>query len=156
MCSSDLGDETPDQRGAAGKRLLHHLTTEYPLQPFSSRYFDAGDDRLFTYSKAWARAHGEISDAQHENTLPPPPALESTLDLKALTRFLKNPSQHFLNQRLNVYFERGDTLGEDDERFEFSNLDVYKHGDKVFESLDALTGDPDAGTFKREIGRAHV
>ncbi|MCO6063209.1 exodeoxyribonuclease V subunit gamma, partial [Pseudomonas sp. MOB-449] len=38
--------------------LLHALTTEHPLQPFSRRYF--GDDpALFSYAREWAALHGQ-------------------------------------------------------------------------------------------------
>jgi exodeoxyribonuclease V gamma subunit len=147
------GDEAPEKRIPAGKRLLHHLTTEYPLQPFSARYFDSADERLFTYSNEWARTHGEAQSHQDETAPLPPPDIESTLDLKALARFLKNPSQHFLNQRLNVYFERGESVGDDDESFVFTNLNVYTIGEKVFESLDALKDDSEDGIFKKVLSK---
>lgn len=135
------GDEAPEKRMMAGKRLLHHLTTEYPLQPFSSRYFDHKESRFFTYSHEWAKTHALPASSFVDEAMLPFPHTEIPLDLQTLGRFLKNPSQHFLNQRLNVYFERGESIGEDDESFAFTNLDVYTNGQKVFDGLDALEGE---------------
>jgi exodeoxyribonuclease V gamma subunit len=42
----------------AGEHLLQALTCEYPLQPFSLRYFESGHDAHgVTYVREWQQAH---------------------------------------------------------------------------------------------------
>ena len=115
---------------AADDRLLQALTTEYPLQPFSRRYFGADDDpRIFTYAHEWQRAHAaDTRTAATEALAPWLP--ETPIALDTLQGFLARPVRHFFNQRLNVHFggEEADTL--DDEPFALDGLERYQaiHG----------------------------
>lgn len=149
-------DVEPEKKIPTGKRLLHHLTTVYPLQPFSPRYYDSKETQLFTYSKEWAKTHDVSARLISEEIAPLSPIIDSSPDLKSLGRFLKNPSQHFLNQRLNVYFERGETIAENDENFEFTHLNRYKSGEKVFEALDGIEGEINDASFDSIISKVRA
>jgi len=124
--------------------LPGELTTEYPLQPFSRRYFGADDaPRLFTYAHEWQRAHA--ADARGTAAEPLAPwQPEAPLALDALQSFLARPVRHFFNQRLKVYFggEEADTL--DDEPFALDGLERYQAIQGVLQA--ALAGDGGAAS----------
>ncbi len=112
-------------------------TTEHPLQPFSSRYFDGRG--LVTYAREWRSAHvdGDVNEASHA-TMPPfePSAVPLTID--ALARFLKNPVKAFFRQRLDVAFHERDDAVDDDEAFGLDGL-------ARFSVLEELVGASPAG-----------
>jgi exodeoxyribonuclease V gamma subunit len=117
------GDDAGDAR--AGQRLLDALTTEYPLQPFGRRYFDAdGDPRIFTYAAEWQRAHQAAPGAGAVPLAPWQP--ETALSLGLLQRFLKAPAKTFYAERLGVRFAGNDEADDDSEPFALDGL--QRHG----------------------------
>ncbi len=140
----------------AGKHLLAALTTEYPLQPFSRRYFEAGHDpRVFTYAREWQQAH-RIDVAQPDTGELPPWVPDTALSLGQLQRFLAKPVAYFFNQRLKVYFTETADDALDEEPF---GLDGLQHYDAIRRVLQAvLEADPDippdhvAATAVRRLG----
>lgn len=123
------GTPTGD-RNKAGKALLDALTIEYPLQPFSQAYMEASESsegRLFTYAHEWlptglpkdAPIEGQDLDLPLPNEIP-------TLSLRGLGQFLRNPSEHFFNRRLNVYFDWVESQIDDDENFVLDALQSYQ------------------------------
>jgi exodeoxyribonuclease V gamma subunit len=110
----------------AGARLLAALTTEYPLQPFSRRYFSADDDRrVFTYAREWQQAHRSGRTLPVAATLVPWQP-DTALGIVALQRFLARPVAYFFNQRLKVHFTDGDDEAIDEEPFALDGL--QRHG----------------------------
>lgn len=100
---------------------LVSLTTEYPLQAFSPRYFDAASDaRVFTYAGEWQRAH-QATPASDDAPLPPWPR-EAPLNLALLQRFLKAPAKAFYAERLAVHFAGSDEADTDNEPFALDPL----------------------------------
>jgi exodeoxyribonuclease V gamma subunit len=94
------GDDAHDPQ--SGGKLLAALTTDYPLQAFSQRYFDAaGDSRLFTYAGEWQRAR-QAASAGDDAPLPAWQP-EAALDLGLLQRFLKSPAKTFYAERLGSF-----------------------------------------------------
>ena len=117
------GDEARDPESA--EKLLAALTTEYPLQAFSQRYFDAdGDPRLFTYAYEWQRAREAAPGAG--NAPLPPWQPEAALDLGLLQRFLKSPAKTFYAERLGVRFDELDDADAEQEAFALDGLE--RHG----------------------------
>lgn len=111
--------------GKQGERLLAHLTTEYPLQPFSRRYFEHGHDpRMFTYAREWQLAHRADASASAPVALPSL-APDAPLGIGQLQRFLARPVATYFNQRLRVFFDRGSTDTVDDEPFALDGLQRY-------------------------------
>ncbi|MDO1527496.1 exodeoxyribonuclease V subunit gamma [Fulvimonas sp. R45] len=112
------GDDARDPD--AGRRLLDALTTEYPLQPFGRRYFEAdGDPRVFTYASEWQRAHRPAT-AVDAPLAPWQP--EAPLGLGLLQRFLKAPARSFYAERLGVHFADDDGEAADAEPFALDGL----------------------------------
>jgi len=132
---------TEAERGNARRRL----TVEHPLQPFSRRYFDGADPRLYSYAATYAAAltnHDHVrsvaaapasqSDEPGEadggppelppvffNGMPPAPARPDTeipvVTGADLAAFLANPSRFFLQRRLHIQLLRPEDILSDEE-----------------------------------------
>ncbi|MFK2931060.1 exodeoxyribonuclease V subunit gamma [Dyella agri] len=133
-------DDANDADGA--KNLLAALTTAYPLQAFSQRYFDAGDDaHLFTYASEWQRARHA---APASDTAPLAAwHAETALSLGQLQRFLKAPARTFYAERLGVRFDALDDADEEHEPFLLGGLERYGATDALLRTaivsgVDAL------------------
>ncbi|TKB47321.1 exodeoxyribonuclease V subunit gamma [Ferrimonas sediminicola] len=108
---------------AGGDTLVAGLTWVHPLQPFSSRYFDARSGELFSYGQEWCQVHTP-PDAGQE------PAMESwqgedPIELRALVGLLRDPVGCFMNQRLGVWFNQEVAASEDLEPFALDHLQRY-------------------------------
>ena len=128
-------------RHADDADLLAALTTEYPLQAFSPRYFDAASDaRLFTYAAEWQRAR---RTASHRDDAPLPAwQPEGALDLGLLQRFLRSPARLFYATRLGVRFESLDEADAEHEAFALDGLERYQATDALLRT--ALAADTEA------------
>lgn len=122
-----------------GEQLLHALTQEHPLQPFSQRYFQKGS-ALFSYAHEWQVLHqlGEHSTAVSDAL--PPYVGDEALSLSQLQDFLRHPVRHFFSQRLNVFFEALEAPTPDEEPFVLDALQRYSLSESL---LGAALTDPD-------------
>ena len=119
-----------------GREVLAQRSTEHPLQPFSRRYFEAGE--LFTHAREW-RAAFVVADGGDAAATPAPQAQAAPrLTVGMLANFLKNPVKHFFQQRLAVVFAQEDEASPDDEPFELDGLED-------FGLLAQVTGELSAG-----------
>ncbi|WP_148716007.1 exodeoxyribonuclease V subunit gamma [Chitinolyticbacter meiyuanensis] len=106
-------------RSADGSELLHALTTEHPLQPFSPRYFD-GEHGLVSYAREWLSAHEAAPEAVAGPL--PPFQPDAALNLATLRRFLRNPVEAFFAERLKVVLDEVAHDDSDDEPFALDGL----------------------------------
>ncbi|MCX2542702.1 exodeoxyribonuclease V subunit gamma [Pseudomonas sp. COW5] len=113
------GWRTTDERAD----LLHAMTQEHPLQPFSSRYFHEGDE-LFSYANEWQVLHQRHEPDEVKGMLEPH-VQDEPLGLALLQDFLRNPVRHFFTQRLKVYFEAAQVPQADEEPFVLDALQRY-------------------------------
>ncbi|MDD2817059.1 MAG: exodeoxyribonuclease V subunit gamma [Thiotrichaceae bacterium] len=110
-----------------------HLSTHHPLQPFSPRYFDQQQPRLFSYSEEYCAASQQMQQLRDGTwkfitTALPEPAEEThnTLDIQRLVRFFRNPSEYFLKERLGLRLpEQEDILKENEPFHVEAGLDEY-------------------------------
>ncbi|MCC7413192.1 MAG: exodeoxyribonuclease V subunit gamma [Gammaproteobacteria bacterium] len=123
---------------AAGAVLVRH-----PLQPFSRRYFDGGDDRLFSYAGELASAV-QVRATQDLSAPAPlladplaPDAQAHTLDVADLVGFWINPSRAFLEHRLALRLAPGEDVLEHDEPFTLAGLARWRCEDALINLLDA-------------------
>ena len=116
------GWRLPENNAAHDQQLLDAITTEYPLQAFSERYFDTASP-LFTYAAEWAQARR--AKTHSEPTLLSPWQTESVLDIRTLQRFLARPAACFYSERLKVRFEDIDTGMDDNEPFALDGLENH-------------------------------
>lgn len=118
-----LASAASDDKRDAGEQLIHALTLEHPLQPFSARYFHQGTG-LFSYAREWQQLHGGPQAAQVAVGLTPFEP-EEPLSLTQLQDFLRHPVRHFFSQRLNVFFESAEAPVADEEPFVLDALERY-------------------------------
>ncbi|WP_434341285.1 exodeoxyribonuclease V subunit gamma [Motilimonas cestriensis] len=116
------------------------LMTEYPLQPFSPRYFN-GD--YTTFAQQWwfdGERQQKLSFVEVENgkvlsqILPTADAELSQpieLDLQQLIRFFRHPCQSFMNQTLKVWLPLEEGGQFDHEPFSLNGLDNYLLGNQI-------------------------
>lgn len=119
------GYRLPDGGDPVRQLLLRH-----PLQPFSRRYFDAGDQRLFSYARTWLAAARTQVEAEpppfSDAELPEPGEIFKTLQLQDPIRFLHNPARYFLTERLGLTLPEGVEIPEDTEPFDAEQLARYR------------------------------
>jgi exodeoxyribonuclease V gamma subunit len=122
-----------------GANLAEHLVVRHPLQPFSRSYFDGSDGRLFSYARAWLDAARTEVEAQiapfAETELEAAEEELRTLDIEELIRFLRNPAQSFLIQRLGLKLPDEVEIPEDTEPFDADNLERYQLRQSLLQGL---------------------
>jgi exodeoxyribonuclease V gamma subunit len=105
--------------------LLQALTTEHPLQPFSSRYFSTnkqnGIDGLYSYAQEWRAAHDVGPHVAFASVSPNERQL-TPLTLTQLTAFFKQPAQAYFGEQLAVRFPHQDEESANDEPFVLQGL----------------------------------
>jgi exodeoxyribonuclease V gamma subunit len=120
-----------DEQAAAWRQpaLRPAVVVPHPLQPWSRRYRDGADPRLFT----WSRADLEPSPQQgppapwFDRAVEPPPELTGpVIPLELLLEFWKHPSRFFLRRVLGVRLLRSDDPEPLTEPFELNNLDNWR------------------------------
>ena len=112
-----LAGEQPDA-------LLHALTLEHPLQPFSARYFHDGNAQLFSYAKEWQQLHASPAPSTAQLRLDDHQPV-AALSIALLQDFVRNPVRHFYSQRLKVFFESAEAPSPDEEPFSLDALQRY-------------------------------
>jgi len=119
------GYRLPDGTDPARRLVLRH-----PLQPFSRRYFDASDDRLFSYGRTWLNAARTQVEAGippfFDAALPEPDAAFKTFELTGLIRFLRDPARYFLTERLGLHLPEDAEVPEDTEPFDAVRIERYR------------------------------
>ena len=139
-----------------GKAALEKRTTVHPLQPFSRRYFLAGETAdssvVFTYSREWRAAHGVAAPTEVAPEVAPEAALEAASMVAAevapaeapavppaaedLARFLQNPVREYFRHRLGVSFPRFDESPPDEEPFVVGGLDGWSLNQDVLRAIE--------------------
>ncbi len=124
--------------GEEGRSAAAELLLEHPLQPFDARYFDGDDPRLFSYDE---RALGDAHILQRPRptlepvfcpaALPPAPERTPAVTIERLARFLRNPAQAFLRNRLGLYAGDDDESLEDREPITLQPRDAWDVGDAL-------------------------
>ncbi|WP_430318215.1 exodeoxyribonuclease V subunit gamma [Pseudomonas nitroreducens] len=124
-----------------GGGLLHALTTEHPLQPFSRRYFGA-EPGLFSYAHEWAALHRQATPSEPAVGLP---AWEGGQQLspELLQSFLRDPVKCFFTRRLKVHLDEEEQAQLDSEPFALNALEHYQLQEGLLKSA-VLARDGDA------------
>ncbi|MBJ9978398.1 exodeoxyribonuclease V subunit gamma [Pseudomonas sp. S75] len=126
----------------AGQRLLHALTQEHPLQPFSQRYFQKGS-ALFSYAHEWQVLHQPREDALATPAALPAYQSDDPLSLAQLQDFLRHPVRHFFSQRLKVFFEAVQAPTPDEEPFVLDALQRYSLSERLLDAALRAPDDPE-------------
>ena len=87
--------------GADSNRLI----TEHPLQPFSARYYDGGDPRLFSYEPAYVAALQQpmqpLAPFSQPLSIEPKPLVH--INGQDLLQFWQSPARAWLRNRLDLH-----------------------------------------------------
>ncbi|KAB0490203.1 exodeoxyribonuclease V subunit gamma [Pseudomonas vancouverensis] len=113
------------------QNLLHAMTQEHPLQPFSARYFHEGDE-LFSYASEWQALHHAFKPMMDTEVLDAH-VQDEPLGIAQLQDFLRNPVRHFFSQRLKIFFEAAQVPLVDEEPFVLDALQRYNLSDSLLE-----------------------
>lgn len=113
-----------------GTDVEARLVVQHPLQPFSPRYFDGSDPRLFSFSTDWCRAAQTRPepgcDRFYSAPLAPTAAEKTpggngiqleTLEIEDLIRFLRDPASWFLRRVLGLGRPESEARIEESEPF---------------------------------------
>ncbi|MCU1719466.1 exodeoxyribonuclease V subunit gamma [Pseudomonas sp. 5P_3.1_Bac2] len=119
---------------AGGGDLLHALTLEHPLQPFSLRYFSQ-QPGLFSYAHEWAALHQQASPVTADEPLPYWPGTQE-LSPELLQSFLRDPLKCFFTRRLKVFLDEQEQADLDIEPFALDGLQRYQLQERLLN--DAL------------------
>jgi len=133
------------------------LVVRHPLQPFSPRYFDRRDERLFSYAASYCEGASSLSKAlELPGSLFERPLTgrvrdeeRQTVSLSELIRFFELPIKYLLNRRLQVYLTEKDFDVPDREPWQLSKLEEWAIGHELVE-----LGVSDLGLESYEIIRA--
>lgn len=112
------------------------LVVPHPLQPFSRRYFDGADPRLFSYRQDWCQAARSRPEPGCDRFITGPlaPTREGkgaverspeTLEIQDLIRFLRDPPGWFLSHRLGLRAAVEDQALEETEPFTLKGLEAW-------------------------------
>jgi exodeoxyribonuclease V gamma subunit len=117
------------------------LVVEHPLQPFSPRYFDGADARLFSYGAGHGRGARSLRGARRPSPvfiarrLPPEGGAECAVDVDELVRFFDNPSRSFLQRRLALFLGGDAEALPEREPLFLAGLDRWRVGDRLLARL---------------------
>jgi exodeoxyribonuclease V gamma subunit len=117
-------------RAGWGEAAVAARTVEHPLQPFSRRYFEAGQT-LLTYAKEWRQAHdvalavGSAPQVEPDKLPPFVPDPAAPLSLRRLAAFVRQPVRAFFRERLSVWFDSTDSEVQDEEAFSLAGLEAH-------------------------------
>ncbi len=117
------------------------VALRHPLQPWSQRYVDGRDPRLFTYSRA-ARGAARGDDAGRFVTAPLAGSAELPVELpfERFAEFWRHPSRYFLVHTLRLRLPRDGDEDLETEPFAVSALDRWRLLDPAVRA--ALRGEP--------------
>ncbi len=113
-----------------GGSVRKHVATEHPLQPFSARYFDRSDPKLFSYSRENCGAARTAKTEKPSRFIDRPlevagAADEEAVDLDDLIAFWSEPCRFFCAHTLGLRFPRYAQSAGDAEPFDINSLDRY-------------------------------
>jgi exodeoxyribonuclease V gamma subunit len=135
-----------EDRGIA--QVLPRLVIRHPLQPFSARYVDGIDDRLFRYAAEPQASEPQASEPQasepqaapaephfgvplFERPLSPPSDPSEDVDLAELITFYRDPIVYLLTRRLRVALQQHSAETRDTLPLQMRGLEAYQVGARL-------------------------
>ncbi len=113
--------------------VLPRVLTRHPLQPFSARYFDGSDERLFSYVAypSTDEAVAVTPSTLFTQPLGLPENASDDIELEELIDFYGDPILYLLRRRLRVAFHRVEDQACDGLPLLLSSLESYQVGDRL-------------------------
>ncbi|RMF25155.1 MAG: exodeoxyribonuclease V subunit gamma [Deltaproteobacteria bacterium] len=123
--------------GAGGAPASDALVVEHPFAPYSPRYFDGSDDRLWSYSSADCDAARLLAEEASKREPfvegPVEVVVPRTIELSDLVSFWRHPSRFFCRRTLGLFLERQEGPGDDCEPFRLEGLSEFVVGQRLIE-----------------------
>lgn len=94
------------------KSAVRPWRVQHPLQPFDSRYFDASDQRLFTYAKRFeglAKSGVKPLHGFRQGSVSTQEPLPERIQLRDLKGYYRDPARHLLRDRLQLSLDALDS-----------------------------------------------
>jgi exodeoxyribonuclease V gamma subunit len=128
--------------GTAREDALARLVTREPMQPFSPRYYEQGEDcldtRVFTFRGGWRAGvdslfgtRGTLPSLVDDSEARAPEIAEVTLD--ELKRFFEHPARYYLQGVLQLDLEIRATATSDEESHTLDRLQESRLRSELFE-----------------------
>ena len=108
---------------STGHSVREQLVVAHPLHPFSARYLDGADPRLFTYTPSVE--HVQPHPVLLTTPLPAPIG-ELTIDWGDLAEAWTNPSRHFCQRALDLRLDSASDGLKEHEPIALNSLDSFK------------------------------
>jgi exodeoxyribonuclease V gamma subunit len=124
---SDLEDLLQARfRAGDGGEIIQQIKTHHPLQPFSQRYFDGSNPKLFSFNGAQCPEAISVSDSDwFDGRLPDADASWREVTASQLARFFAHPARFLLRERLNVRLELEEDELDNREPFALDGLESW-------------------------------
>jgi len=133
---SDLQDllcerfETQD-----GADILSQIKTQHPLQPFSKRYFDGDNPKLFSFNAAQCPLPDSTEQlAWFDTELEQADSSWRDLSAGQLARFFAHPTKFLLRERLNIRLELEEEELDSREPFALDSLESWNLRQQLLEA----------------------
>jgi exodeoxyribonuclease V gamma subunit len=113
--------------GEEQKDIWLQLLTQHPLQAFSRRYFDGGDERLFSYQRHNCPTQLEQRSSNwFEQPLTQAGDEWKQVSIQQLIQFFRHPVRYLLTERLGLRLELNDEQLEIREPFQLDGLQAWQ------------------------------
>ena len=142
-------------RRCVGESAVERVVVEHPLQPFSRRYFDASNAKLFSYAESYAKGPRGTADPAPFLTAPvavPEGEVRAPVALHELERFLRNPAQALLRGRMGVWLAESEGVLDAAEPFALDALELSAVRRNAFDALMAGASIDEAFAIERARG----
>lgn len=146
---ADAVEPEDEKKRDPGQQLLHKLTLEHPLQPFSAKYFQESLE-FFSFAHEWQALHSTAPLAELEKDLEAHSSSEM-LSLKQLQDFLRSPVKYFFSQRLKIFFEAAEQPLAQEEPFVLDQLQLYQASDSLLQAALADLDDADGAMHAQAV-----
>lgn len=112
------------------------LTVEHPLSPYSPRYFDGSDPRLFSFASEYVAAAARLGSERKSPPLFDAPLADAPLgaiELHELLAFFDNPVRYLFESRLGVSLRDEGLDVPDREPIELFGLEKHALGERLLD-----------------------
>jgi exodeoxyribonuclease V gamma subunit len=142
-------------RRGFGAEAVGNVVVEHPLQPFSRRYFDGSDAKLFSYADSYAKGPRGVGAPTAFLTAPvavPEDDARAPVTLHELERFLRDPAQALVRGRMGIWLAESEGVLDAAEPFALDALELSAVRRNAFNAFMAGASMDEALAIERARG----